>query len=386
MSVSLLKQRSLKLIIIGIIIVIALYSNKSINLNGLHILYTMDSRENINDINVDLSIIVATRNDNHSSNPILRLKLFLNQFIMYEWKKKHNISVEVNVIEWNYIENSPHVNEYKEIKDLLDYNRMHKNAVIKFYKIPSQYNDTQNCLQKHKLQCVFPQYFAKNVGIRRSKGKWVLITNMDDVFSIQLMNLLGTHISNNSLDINGIYQAGWDERNYTEIILNHTDLSLIKTMYDTNTTPFPLKECIQQLKVDGGGIMGWAGDFALLRREHIFNNYVGGYLEMCSSSNLDTEFIARQLYINNLNSYRISHKCSYVHIKHERNQKKRKKNPCFKSYSNRLWRYIIRNQTLRNNTENIGSIKSIINWNDIYTFSNNTWGIKNISFKPHVYY
>ena len=347
--------------------------------------YFGDMNSNENGFDFDLSIIVATRNDDHSSNPILRLKLFLNQFIMYEWKKKHGMNVEVNVIEWNYIENRPHVNENNELKGLLEYNKIHQNAIIKFYKIPPKYNDTKHCMERYNLNCSFPQYFAKNIGIRRSNGKWVLITNMDDVFSIKLMDLIGSHISNNLFDINGVYQAGWDERNYSEIIANHTDYSLIKTIYDIKGTNFPLKDCMRQLGKNGGGVMGWAGDFTLLRREHIFNNYVGGYVEACSSHGIDTEFTGRQLYLNNLNSYRIAHRCSYVHIRHKRSEN-RKKSPCMRAYTGTLWRFILKNSSLKNWTENYqGQLKAYVDWKYVYKLSNLTWGLRNISFNPDIY-
>ena len=406
-------KHTFQLIIIVLILLIPFYNKLLTNYNilqtpfsfNINIYYNNDNQNiNINETNIDLSIVVATRNDNHSSNPILRLKLFLNQFIMYEWKNNHNISVEVNVVEWNYIENNPHVNENKELKELLEYNKIHKNVDIKFYKIHPKYNDTKNCQKIYNIPCIFPQYFPKNIGIRRSNGKWILITNMDDVFSIKLMNLLGHYISNNLFDINGIYQANWDERNYTEITANYDGLSLIKTVYDTSKDNIPLDQCMRPLNPGAGvqGIaiyslypseqymlyilyIGWGGDFILLNRDHIFNNYVGGYLETCSSSDLDSEFIARQIHINGLQPYCIRHACSYIHIQHERTKTQRTRNPCFKAHTGNLWRVIVTNKTLRNDTSYAYAIHSNVSFHDMYKLSDQTWGLKNINLTYDIY-
>ena len=335
-----------------------------------------------NHTNIDLSIVVATRNDNHSSNPISRLKLFLNQFIMYEWKKLHKLNVEVNVIEWNYVENNPHVNEYDDIIELLEYNKIHQNAIIKFYKIPPKYNDTKNCSERYNIKCPFPQYYPKNIGIRRSNGEWILITNMDDVFSIKLMDLIGYHISNKSLDINGVYQAQWDERNYTQIIANHSKFSLINTIYDKNNN-FPMDKCIAKLDATNGGLMGWSGDFTLLNRYHVFNHYVGGYLEHCSSQSLDSEFVMRQIHINGLQPYKIVHKCSYVHIQHDRTPPKN--NICYKRFTGYLYKFNFINKTLTNYNRYVWALGQNVSWDDAYKISNQTWGMKNITFNYDMY-
>ena len=331
----------------------------------------------------DLSFVIATRNDNHSSNPIMRLQLCLNQLILYEWKKIHDINVEINIIEWNYIEGNRHVNEYKEIKELFEYNKIHKNTVIKFYKISSKYNDTKYCDKKYKIDCPFPQYYPKNIGIRRSNGKWILITNMDDVFSIKLMDLIGHHISNNLFDINGIYQAMWDERDYSNIIKDHNinSISLLKTMYDYKN--IPLRHCIIKLINHTGGVAPWSGDFTLIHRHHVFNHYVGGYLEHCSSQSLDSEFISRQIHINNLQPYWIHLQCSYIHIKHQRSTKIG--NICYKMHTDYLWKYIMKHKTLQNFTKYAYAVRTNISWCDVYKTSHQTWGLHNITFDYTLY-
>ena len=342
--------------------------------------------------NIDLSIIITTRNDNHGNNPIKRLYLMLNQLIVYQWKLIHNINVEIIIIEWNYIETNIHINEHNDIKLLFNYNKENQNTIIKYYKISSKYNDTKNCYKKYNICCPFFQYYPKNVGIRRSNGEWILITNMDDIFSIKLMNILGHYISNNLFNPNGIYQAKHNEINLDT--LNHIPLSLIKTPNDiTNSNT---NNCLLTFDSNKTPLLPWGGDFTLLSKDNIYNNYVGGYLESCTSSMLDSEFISRQIYINKLTPYYIAKNCSYFHIQHERISRQQGyinniskalncTHDCMKVYTKSLYDLYKKGKGLRSDIRTAWSIGYIINWTNEYYVSHQTWGLNGIQLEYVLY-
>mmetsp|Transcript_96699 Transcript_96699/g.118463 ORF Transcript_96699/g.118463 Transcript_96699/m.118463 type:complete len:166 (-) Transcript_96699:19-516(-) len=162
-------------------------------------------------------------------------------------------------------------------------------------------------------------------------------------------------------------------------------LSLMKTQWDLNDSDTSFNYCVKELNPEKGGVQGWGGDFVLLNRYHVFNHYIGGFLETCSSRNLDSEFIARQIHINGLQPYTIRHACSYTHIYHAR-KNRTLDDPCYQSYPNYLWKYIWERKKFVNDTRDllyINDIKS--NWHHQYRFSHQTWGFKNITFQYSVY-
>lgn len=173
--------------------------------------------------NIDLSIIIASRNDNFGSNPILRLRFTLQNLLLFSWKSLYNVSIEVIVIEWNPVLTNPHVWQYQDITQLLIWNKQKYNNKIYFYSIPSFYNDRIDC--NNNNHCPFYEYHAKNVGLRRSKGKWKLIINIDDLFGINLLNLLGKSVSFNLLDPNGLYQGRRGHINIKHIYKNYINKS-----------------------------------------------------------------------------------------------------------------------------------------------------------------
>ncbi len=139
----------------------------------IHLKMIMLETTNLEEIpsrdHTDLSFIIATRNDNYSGNPIRRLRFTLQNLVLFQWKMFHNISTEIVIIEWNAVPNNKHIWEFDEISQLLQHkhnNPSISDILIKFYSIPSYYNDRINC--NEIMYCPFFEYHAKNVGIRRS--------------------------------------------------------------------------------------------------------------------------------------------------------------------------------------------------------------------------
>jgi len=141
--------------------------------------------------NYYISFVVATRNDNHGGN--IRKK---NQFFINKWAyvtAKYNLSCELIVVDWNPIK------EKEDLQNTLNYPRLNSNQSIRIIKVPEKFHKKYNSSDQLK----FFQMQAKNVGIRRAKGQFILCTNIDIVFSEEMIE----YLSKKSLDENKIYRT-----------------------------------------------------------------------------------------------------------------------------------------------------------------------------------
>ena len=127
--------------------------------------------------NIYLSIVAASRNDNHGNNLDERTNLFIKS--LAENCKKYKIQSELLLVEWNQIPNT------KTLADRLDL------ATNEYFHCK-----IVTVSQKHHLslpnsdRLKFFQMIAKNVGIRRASGKFVLATNIDVIINQNLYQFI----------------------------------------------------------------------------------------------------------------------------------------------------------------------------------------------------
>ena len=166
--------------------------------------------------NIYLSIVAASRNDNHGNNLDERTNLFIKSIA--ENCKKYKIQTELLLVEWNQIPNT---------KTLNDRLKLISNEYLVSKILPVN--------QKHHLKLPnsdrlhFFQMIAKNVGIRRASGKFILATNIDVIINQKLYEF----ISNKNLKEKTIYRcdrhcidynySGNIEDNYLDQFTNYID-------------------------------------------------------------------------------------------------------------------------------------------------------------------
>jgi hypothetical protein len=129
---------------------------------------------------MDLSIIMAARNDNYGGEVYRdvepatptpqRLRMAQSFYTLHEAFK--NIDYEVIVVEWNPI---------KGVEKISDWPFM-QHPKVRFIEVPDWFSDGLIGNQE------FHEYHAKNVGIRRAFGKYVLCTN-PDILWLHPMNM-----------------------------------------------------------------------------------------------------------------------------------------------------------------------------------------------------
>jgi len=126
-----------------------------------------------------LSIVVTTRNDNHGGDLIERTTAFTNG--IYHQLLKTNAEVELIFVEWNPPANKP------LLKDVLPpLPKELKNLTVKYIVVPESLHRIYSFSDRMPLF----QMTAKNVGIKRASGEFILCTNIDLLFSDELFQFI----------------------------------------------------------------------------------------------------------------------------------------------------------------------------------------------------
>jgi hypothetical protein len=122
-----------------------------------------------------LAVVVTTRNDDHGGNLHHRTQIFINGFI--EQCRRHEVNAELIVVEWNPPADRP------RLKDAFSWPVDDGRCQVRIIEVP---NEIHSRLQYSEQLPLF-QMIAKNVGIRRAYAPFVLATNIDILFSDELM-------------------------------------------------------------------------------------------------------------------------------------------------------------------------------------------------------
>jgi hypothetical protein len=126
-----------------------------------------------------ISVVVAARNDNHGGNMIGRMQAFVDSWIGLAGQ--YGLSSEIVVVEWN-----PPADRARLIDELRWPPDMGP-CEVRFIEVSREVHDSLPNAATIPLH----QMIAKNVGIRRARGQFVLSTNLDIIFSAELMKFLG---------------------------------------------------------------------------------------------------------------------------------------------------------------------------------------------------
>tara|TARA_B100001248_G_scaffold243429_1_gene211718 strand:+ start:554 stop:1645 length:1092 start_codon:yes stop_codon:yes gene_type:complete len=130
-----------------------------------------------NSNNIYLSVVAASRNDNHGDRLDERTNIFIKS--LAENCKKYKILAELILVEWNQI---PNTKTLSERLDLISNEYLNSKIITvnQDYHLKLQNSD--------RLQ--FFQMIAKNVGIRRASGNFVLATNIDVIINQKIYEFI----------------------------------------------------------------------------------------------------------------------------------------------------------------------------------------------------
>jgi hypothetical protein len=125
-----------------------------------------------------LSVVVTARNDDHGGNLLGRMQIFVAGWI--EQARRYGIPSELIIVEWNPPEDRP------RLIDVLKWPADLGPCDVRFVEVPPELH----ARYAHGAALPLYQMIAKNVGIRRARGEFVLVTNIDILFSNELAEYL----------------------------------------------------------------------------------------------------------------------------------------------------------------------------------------------------
>ncbi len=125
-----------------------------------------------------LSVVVTARNDDHGGNLLGRMQAFVNAWIGQA--KRHRLSSELIVVDWNPPQDRP------PLIEAIQWPADTGPCEVRFIQVPPEIHNTY----QHPSALPLYQMIAKNVAMRRSRGRFILATNIDLVFSDELVRFL----------------------------------------------------------------------------------------------------------------------------------------------------------------------------------------------------
>ena len=138
-----------------------------------------------------LSIVATTRNDNHGGDLDRRTQIFIDS--LAQQMEKHKISSELIIVEWNPPKGRP------PMADAFQWPKKHPFLSVRIITVPAEIHANY----KHSDKLPLFQMIAKNAGVRRAQGEFILETNIDIILSEELCNF----IAQGKLQKNTMYRS-----------------------------------------------------------------------------------------------------------------------------------------------------------------------------------
>lgn len=127
-----------------------------------------------------LSIVVTARNDNHGGGFLRRMQIFINGLL--NQAERHKLKAELIVVEWNPPTDRP------PLFEVLKWPEKNEFCTVRFFEVPPGIHNRYKYATKLPLY----QMIAKNVGIRYARAEFLLATNIDLLFSDELVKFLAS--------------------------------------------------------------------------------------------------------------------------------------------------------------------------------------------------
>jgi hypothetical protein len=122
-----------------------------------------------------LTLVATSRNDDHGGNTLYRTQIFVDSFL--EQCERHQLRAELILVEWN-----PPADR-ASLAEIVSWGRQNTWVDCRVITVPRE----RHLLLRFARVLPLFQMIAKNAGIRRAKGEFILATNIDILFSDELM-------------------------------------------------------------------------------------------------------------------------------------------------------------------------------------------------------
>ena len=323
--------------------------------------------------NIDLSVVVVTRNDDYGINSLERFTRFLQQWLHFPW----SIKVEIVVVEWNFPEDGmKHIYEEASINSVLTSKNRKGITCVKFFTVPEKLATIPN---KPGFDCPLFECMAKNVGLRRSKGTWKLTTNIDDVFSLSLCYHLNEQIRNKLLNADGFYscrRTSMNSNQFSKFLPYNIKINMVNDCWVSSNEMSPRQCSVSQTNE----LIKNCGDFQMFHESLLYDvDGGGGFLEIPQNWGVDQEFLFRKMYVNNVSSYVIDN-CPMCHQPHSKQYTTTSRRNGLEQNCNQLGVYWDLGDQMHDMINHLKFNKTKHpNWERFYKESNENWGLKGIT-------
>jgi hypothetical protein len=125
-----------------------------------------------------LSVVAVSRNDDHGGDMRTRMQHFIDGF--FDQCRRHRLDTELILVEWNPPLGRP------PLDNAIEWPPDFATARVRMVTVPR----SVHALYPLAAQLPLFQMIAKNVGIRRARGRFVLATNVDILFDDALVRYL----------------------------------------------------------------------------------------------------------------------------------------------------------------------------------------------------
>lgn len=154
-----------------------------------------------------LTIVATSRNDNHGDDLIKRTSAFVKS--VFGQSKKWQLPVELILVDWNPPDGKALLHEVLPKPENDDF------VSLKYVVVPQEVHNSY----KNATTIPLYQMIAKNVGIRRASGEFILCTNIDILFSDRTFEFF----SKKQLKLNTYYRA--NRCDIPKEVMQFTDLN-----------------------------------------------------------------------------------------------------------------------------------------------------------------
>jgi hypothetical protein len=239
-----------------------------------------------------LSVVVAARNDNYGGDFIVRMQGFVDSVMKARCRSEDAPIEELVIVEWNPPAGKP------LLKDVIEWPNVPDGMSVRIITVPSSLHHEIEGADRMPMF----EYIAKNAGIRRAMGRFVLVTNPDNIFSSALLNFLdekklglNSYYRVDRFDVSARIPLGLPPNKVDAYCLRHT--SAVQTEYGPVSVSqlgrlfpflvFGFRQLQRSLTAARNVSINTnaSGDFLMMSKEHW--RRLRGYPELRTSSYID---------------------------------------------------------------------------------------------------
>jgi hypothetical protein len=256
-----------------------------------------------------ISVVVTTRNDNYGENMRRRLDMFVKGLDCHQ--QKYPGLFELIIVEWNPPDDQAPLSTIIPSCTHLP---------VRIITVPGEYHGRTG------FKRPLAEYHAKNVGLRRSAGKFVLISNPDILFSYNLVDQLAKRNLNDGIvyrcdryDFDGDGIESIDPQDYIRFAF--TRIFRLHGMNGQNSLTADIKMPTDQIPISSYDEKtihtNAAGDFTLISKATAES--VGGFYQGLRSPGHHDSVSMMRFIIRGLKQGIFRFPCTILHQDHDRN-------------------------------------------------------------------